>query len=113
MTPFSFKSVAAWFNISKDNGPVLKSVEVMGDGSNWDGWYGMDMAVEGFVVSIWSFGTIIGGRMSSSGGVCDSWGTATGVRAFLLRCEGVSSENMGSKEFNVGTFSFKEGTYFY
>ena len=25
-------------------------------------------------------------------------------------CEGVSSDNMGSKEFNVGIFLFKEGT---
>ena len=52
MTPFSFKSVAAQLNISKDNSPVLKSVEVMGDGSNQDGWYGIDRVVEGFVVSI-------------------------------------------------------------
>ena len=37
MTPFSFKSVAAQLNISKDNGPVLKSFEVMGDGFNQDG----------------------------------------------------------------------------
>ena len=27
-------------------------------------------------------------------------------------CEGVSSDNMGSKEFSVGIFSFKEGTSF-
>ena len=52
MTPFSFKSVAARLNVSKDNGPVLKSVEVIGDGCNWDGWYGTDMVVDGFVVSI-------------------------------------------------------------
>ena len=32
--------------------------------------------------------------------------------AFLLFCEGVSSDNMGSKEFSVGIFSFKEGTNF-
>ena len=31
------------------------------------------------------------------------------VRAFLIFCEGASSDNMGSKEFNVGTFSFNEG----
>ena len=48
--------------------------------------------------------------MSSSGGVCDSRETATGVIAFLLFCEGVSSDNMGNKEFSVGVFSIKEGT---
>ena len=52
MIPFSFKSVAAQLNISNDKGPVLTLVEVNGDGSNWDGWYGIDMVVEGFVVSI-------------------------------------------------------------
>ena len=50
--------------------------------------------------------------MSSSGGVCDSCRMVTDVRAFLLLCEGVSSDNMGSKEFSVGTFLFKEGTNF-
>ena len=29
-----------------------------------------------------------------------------------LFCEGVCSDNMGSKEFSVGIFSFKEGTSF-
>ena len=48
--------------------------------------------------------------MSSSGGVCDSQETATGVIAFALFCEGVSSDNMGNKEFSVGVFSIKEGT---
>ena len=52
MIPFSFKSVVVQSNISRDKGPVLTMVEVMGDGSNWDGWYGIDMVVEGFVVSI-------------------------------------------------------------
>ena len=52
MTPSSFKSVAAQLNISKFNGPVLKSAEVMGVGSNQDGWYGIDRVVEVFVVSI-------------------------------------------------------------
>ena len=33
----------------------------------------------------------------------------TDGRAFLI-FEGVSSDNMGSKEFSVGTFSCKEGT---
>ena len=98
MTPFSFRLVAAWLNISTDNGPVLKSVKVICDG---------------FVVSIWSFETGIGGRTSSSGGVCDSWGTAIDVRAFLLLREGVSSDNMGSKEFSVGIFSFKGRNQFY
>ena len=72
MTPFSFKSVAARLNIYKDNGPVLKSIVVVGDGFNWGGWYGTEMVVDGFVVSIWSFGTITCGRMSSSSEVCDS-----------------------------------------
>ena len=81
----------------------------MGDGSNWDGWYGIDMVVEGFVVSIWSFGTNVGGSISSSSGVCNGWETVTGE---ITSCEGVSSDNMGSKEFSVGIFSFKEGTSF-
>ena len=43
MTPFSFKSVAARLNISKDNGPVLKSVlKSWLLFPNWDGWYGID-----------------------------------------------------------------------
>ena len=34
----------------------------------------------------------------------------TGVITFSLFLEDVSSDNMGNKEFSVGTFSFKEGT---
>ena len=52
MIPLSFKSVATQLNISKDMGPVLTLVVVKDDGSNWDGWYGIDTVVEGFVVSI-------------------------------------------------------------
>ena len=52
MILFSFKSVAARLNISKDMGTVLTLVVVIDDGSNWGGWYGIDMVVEGFVVSI-------------------------------------------------------------
>ena len=70
MIPFSFKSVAVQLNISKDMGPVLTLVVVIDDGSNRDGWYGIDMVVKGFVVSIQSFGTNVGGSISSSGGVC-------------------------------------------
>ena len=70
MIPFSFKSVAVQLNISKDMGPVLTLVVVIDDGSNWDGWYGIDIVVKGFVVSIQSFGTNVGGSISSSGGVC-------------------------------------------
>ena len=33
----------------------------------------------------------------------------TVVRAFLVFCEGASSENMDNKEFNVGIFSFNDG----
>ena len=33
-------------------GPVLTLVVVIDDGSNQDGWYGIDMVVEGFMVSI-------------------------------------------------------------
>ena len=51
-------------------GPVLTLVVVIDDGSNQDSWYGIDMVVEGFVVSIQSFGTNVGGSISSSGGVC-------------------------------------------
>ena len=36
--------------------------------------------------------------------------TATGVITFSLFSEDVSSDNMGNKEFSIGTFSFKEGT---
>ena len=52
MIPLSFKSVAAWLNISKDTGPVLTLVVVIDDGSNQNGWYGIDAVVEGLVVSI-------------------------------------------------------------
>ena len=31
------------------------------------------------------------------------------VRAFLVFCEGASSDNMGNKESNVGIFSFNDG----
>ena len=92
-------------------GPVLTLVVVIDDGSNQDRWYGIDMVVEGFVASIWSFGTNGGGSISSSGGVCNEWETATGEITSSL-CEGVSSYNMGSKEFSVGIFSFKEGSSF-
>ena len=34
------------------------------------------------------------------------------MRASLLLCEGVSSDNMGSKESSVGTFLFQKGTNF-
>ena len=70
MIPFSFKSVVVQLNIYKDTGPVLTFVVVIDDGSNRDGWYGIDMVVEGFVVSIQIFGTNVGGSISSSGGVC-------------------------------------------
>ena len=52
MIPFSFKSVVAQLNISKDTGPVLTLVIVIDDGFNQHGWYGIDMVVEGLVVSI-------------------------------------------------------------
>ena len=71
MIPFSFKSVAAHFNISKDMGPVLTLVVVLDVGSNWDGWYGIDTVVEGYVVSTLKFGTNVGGSISSSSGVFD------------------------------------------
>ena len=86
MIPFSFKSVVVQLNISKDMGPVLTLVVVIDNGSNQDGWYGIDMVFGGFVVSIQSFGTSVGGSISSSSGVCE--------------------------EFSVGIFSFKEGTNF-
>ena len=69
--PFSFKSVVVQLNISKDTRPVLTLVVVIDDGSNQDGWYGIDMVVEGFVVSICSFGTNVGDSMSASSGVCE------------------------------------------
>ena len=49
MISLSFKLVVAWLNISKDTGPVLTLVVVIDDGSNWDGWYGIDTVVEGFI----------------------------------------------------------------
>ena len=52
MIPLSFKSVVALVNIFKDKGLVLTSVECTGDGSNWNGWNGIDAVVEGFAVSI-------------------------------------------------------------
>ena len=100
----SFKSVAAQLNISKDNGPVSIDFK-FGDGSDQRGMF----VVEGFLVSIWSHGTNTSGKVSSSGGVCDSWETVTGVLTFALFSEDVSSDNMGNKEFNVGAFSLKEG----
>ena len=51
-------------------GSVLTLVVVIDDGSNQDGWYGIDMVVKGFVVSIQSFGTNVCGSISSSSGVC-------------------------------------------
>ena len=98
-------------NIFNDKGLDLTLVEVMGKGSNQNRWNGIDMVVEGFVISIRSFGTNTCGRMSSSGQVCDSQETVTGVIAFPLFGEGVSSDNMGNKEFSVGVFSIKEGSY--
>ena len=71
---------------------------------------GTFIVVEGFLVAIWSCGTSTGGRISSSGGVCDSWETATGVITFSLFCEDVSFDNMGNKEFSVGVFLVKEWT---
>ena len=72
-----------------------------------DAWYGTDIVVGG--ISNCSFGTNTGGSICSSGGVCGSWGTATVARAFLVFCEGASSDNMGNKESNVGVFSFYDG----
>ena len=52
-----------------------------------------------------------GGRISSSGVVCGKVETAVGVIIVLfLFLEDASSDNMGNKEFSVGTLSFKEGT---
>ena len=52
MIPLSFKSAAAQLNISKDKGLDLTLVKVIGKGSNQNGWNGIDVVVEGFVVSI-------------------------------------------------------------
>ena len=69
MTPLLFKSLAAQLNISKDKGPVFISVDFsFGDESSQRGTF---VVVEGFLVSIWSCGTNTGGRISSSGGVCE------------------------------------------
>ena len=50
-----------------------------------------------------------GGRISSSSVVCDRLETVVGV-IIVLFLEDASSDNMGNKEFSVGTLSFKEGT---
>ena len=51
------------------------------------------------------------GRISSSGVVCGRVETVVGVIIVLfLFLEDASSDNMGNKEFSVGTLSFKEGT---
>ena len=67
--------------------------------------------VQGVVVATWSCGTSTGGRVSSSGVVCDRLKTAVGV-IIVLFLEDASSDNMGNEEFSVGTSSFKEGTKF-
>ena len=52
-----------------------------------------------------------GGRISSSSVVCGRVETVVGVIIVLvLFLEDASSDNMGNKEFSVGTLSFKEGT---
>ena len=82
-------------------------VEVEGNGSIWDAWYGTDTVVDGF--SNCSFGTNTGGSICSSGGVCSCQGTTTLVRAFLAFCKGACSDNMGNKESKVGILSFSDG----
>ena len=80
-----------------------------GSGSRQKGSY--IVLVEGVVVATLSLRTSTGDRISSSGGVCDMLETALGVIIVLfLFLEDVSSDNMGNKEFSVGTLSFKEGT---
>ena len=106
ISPLSFKSVAAQLNISKDNNPVSIDSN-FSDGSDQRGTC---VVVEGFLVSIWSHGINTGGKVSSSGGFCDSWEIATGVITFSVFSEDVSSDNMGNKEFSVGVFLFEEGT---
>ena len=52
-----------------------------------------------------------GGRISSSSAVCGRVETVVCVIIVLfLFLEDASSDNMGNKEFSVGTLSFKEGT---
>ena len=110
MIPLLFKSLAAQLNISKDSSPKPMLVNFIFDDESI--CKGTSVVVEGFSVAIWSCGTNKGGRISSSGGVCDSWETATGVITFSLFCEDVSSDIIGNKESSVGVFSFKEGTSF-
>ena len=64
------------------------------------------VAVVGLAVLIWSWGTNIGGNISSSDGVCGSWETVVELTTFLLWLfsEKFSSYNMGNKEFSVGIF---------
>ena len=103
-----FKSLAALLNLSKDKGSDFISFALsVCVGSRWRG---SSIVVGGFSVATWSHGTNTGGMISSSGGVDDSLETVAGVISFSLFLEVVSSDNMGNKEFSVGTFSFKEGT---
>ena len=109
MIPFELKSLVALLNISNDTGlefivfALIFGIDSVCMGSSI-------VLVEGIAVATSSHGTNTGGRISSSSGVCDSVETAAGVITFSLFLEDISSDNMGNKEFSVGTFSFKEGT---
>ena len=105
-----FKSLVALLNISKDTGSVVTSFGIcVGPSSTWMGL--SIVFVEGVEAVICSHGTGTGGRISSSGVVCGSMETAVGVIIVLfLFLEDVSSDNMGNKEFSVGTLLFKKGT---
>ena len=108
--PFVLRSLAALLNISNDTGSDLTSFALSsGVGSRQRG---SSIVLEGISVAAWSHGTNTGGRISFFGGVCDSLETVTGVITFSLFLEDVNFDNMGNKEFIVGTFSFKEGTSF-
>ena len=82
----------------------MVAVEVEGCGSIGVARYG----TAGGDLVICSFGTNIGGSISSSDGGCGCQGTATVVRAFLAFC-GTCSDNMGNKESKVGIFSLNDG----
>ena len=96
----------ALLNIFKDTGSVVKSFGIcFGPGSIQMDW--SIALVEGVDVATQSHGTSTGGRTSSSSVVCGWVEIAVGV-IIVLFLEDASSDNMGNKEFSVGTLSLKE-----
>ena len=95
MTPLLSKSLVAQLNNSKDNGSFVIESRHRG------------VCLLKLMFYLWLFKVVEPIQVvtiSSSGGVCDSLETVTGVIPFLLFSEDVSSDNIGNKEFSMGTF---------